>query len=165
MNNFFIVGMPASGKSRLGKFISSRTSLKFIDLDEEIEKNIKMKVKEIFESRGEDFFRKHESKTLNDIISKEHNFILATGGGTPYFNDNMTLINKSGISLFIDVDKKILLERILRNDKRPLLKKTNSLQEKISEIYNERINFYKKSKHHLKSNIKEQALSIINSYS
>ena len=101
MNNFFIVGMPASGKSRLGKFISSRTNLKFFDLDEEIEKNIKMKVKEIFESRGEDFFRKNETKTLNNIISKEDNFILATGGGTPYFNDNMTLINKSGISLFI----------------------------------------------------------------
>ena len=165
MNNFFIVGMPASGKSRLGKFISSRTSLKFIDLDVEIEKSIKMKVKKIFENEGEDFFRKYETKTLKDIISNEDNFILATGGGTPYFNNNMTLINNSGISLFIDVDKKILFERISRNDKRPLLKKTDSLEEKISEIYNERISFYKKSKHHLKSNIKDQALSIINSYS
>ena len=165
MNNFFIVGMPASGKSKLGKFISSHTKLEFIDLDIEIEKTIKMKVSEIFENRGEEYFRMQETKVLKGIIRKEENFILSTGGGTPYFNDNMSLINKSGISLFIDVDKKILLERISRNNKRPLLKNTDNLEEKISQIYNERISFYKKSKHHLNSKIREQALSIINSYS
>ena len=99
MNNFSIVGMPASGKSKLGKFISSHTKLEFIDLDIEIEKTIKMKVSEIFENRGEEYFRMQETKVLKGIIRKEENFILSTGGGTPYFNDNMSLINKSGISL------------------------------------------------------------------
>ena len=76
----------------------------------------------------------------------------------------MTCLFQLGQKL-LDVDKKILLERISRNNKRPLLKNTDNLEEKISEIYNERISFYKKSKHHLNSKIREQALSIINSYS
>ena len=165
MDKIFIVGMPGSSKSTMGRYLCSQNNFKYLDLDEEIEKKTQMTVKEIFENKDEDYFRSLETDLLEEIIQKENSFILATGGGTPYFNNNMTLINNSGISLFIDVDKKILFERISKNDKSPLLKKTDSLEEKISEIYNERISFYKKSKHHLKSNIKNQALSIINSYS
>ena len=58
MKKFFIVGMPASRKSRLGKYISSMTNLSFIDLDIEIEKKLDIKVKDIFEIKGEKFFRK-----------------------------------------------------------------------------------------------------------
>ena len=91
----FIVGMPASGKSRLGKYISSMTNLSFIDLDIEIEKKLDIKVKDIFEIKGEKFFRKIETKTLKEIIENKSNFILATGGGTPCFNENMSIINNS----------------------------------------------------------------------
>ena len=95
MKNFFIVGMPASGKSRLGKYISSITNLIFIDLDIEIEYKLNKKVKDIFETKGEKFFRKIETKTLKEIIKSKSNFILATGGGTPCFNENMSIINNS----------------------------------------------------------------------
>ena len=76
MKKFFIVGMPASGKSRLGKYISSMTDLCFIDLDLEIEKKLDSNVKDIFEIKGEKFFRKFETKTLKEIIESESNFIL-----------------------------------------------------------------------------------------
>ena len=102
MKKFFIVGMPASGKSRLGKYISSITNLIFLDLDNEIEKKLDTRVKDIFKINGENFFRKIETKTLKEIIENKNNFILATGGGTPCFNENMSLINKSGISILID---------------------------------------------------------------
>ena len=105
MKKFFIVGMPASGKSRLGKYISSMTDLCFIDLDLEIEKKLDSNVKDIFEIKGEKFFRKFETKTLKEIIESESNFILATGGGTPCFNENMSIINNSGVSIFIDVKR------------------------------------------------------------
>ena len=165
MKKFFIVGMPASGKSRLGKYISSITNLIFLDLDNEIEKKLDTRVKDIFKINGENFFRKIETKTLKEIIENKNNFILATGGGTPCFNENMSLINKSGISIFIDVKREILHERISRNDKRPLLNGTLSLDMKLSDLYKERIDYYKKSKYHISKDIKNEVLSIINSYS
>ena len=165
MKKFFIVGMPASGKSRLGKYISSITNLIFLDLDNEIEKKLDTRVKDIFKINGENFFRKIETKTLKEIIENKNNFILATGGGTPCFNENMSLINKSGISIFIDVKREILHERISRNDKRPLLNGTLSLDMKLSDLYKERINYYKKSKYHISKDIRNEVLSIINSYS
>jgi len=165
MKKFFIVGMPASGKSQLGKYISSITNLIFLDLDNEIEKKLDTRVKDIFKINGENFFRKIETKTLKEIIENKNNFILATGGGTPCFNENMSLINKSGISIFIDVKREILHERISRNDKRPLLNGTLSLDMKLSDLYKERINYYKKSKYHISKDIRNEVLSIINSYS
>ena len=165
MKKFFIVGMPASGKSRLGKYISSMTDLCFIDLDLEIEKKLDSNVKDIFEIKGEKFFRKFETKTLKEIIESESNFILATGGGTPCFNENMSIINNSGVSIFIDVKREILHERISRNDKRPLLSGAVSLDKKLSELYKERIEYYQKSKYHVSKNVRDRVLSIINSYS
>ena len=165
MKKFFIVGMPASGKSRLGKYISSITNLIFLDLDNEIEKKLDTRVKDIFKINGENFFRKIETKTLKEIIENKNNFILATGGGTPCFNENMSLINKSGISIFIDVKREILHERISRNDKRPFINGTLSLDMKLSDLYKERINYYKKSKYHISKDIRNEVLSIINSYS
>ena len=164
MKKFFIVGMPASGKSRLGKYISSMTNLIFIDLDIEIEKKLDKKVKDIFETKGEKFFRKIETKTLKEIIKSKSNFILATGGGTPCFNENMSIINNSGVSIFIDIKREILHERISRNDKRPLLSEAVSLDTKLSDLYKERIEYYKKSKYHVSKDIRDRVLSIINSY-
>ena len=157
--------MPASGKSRLGKYISSVTDLCFIDLDLEIEKKLDSKVKDIFEIKGEKFFRKFETKTLKEIIESESNFILATGGGTPCFNENMSIINNSGVSIFIDVKREILHERISRNDKRPLLIGAVSLDKKLSDLYKERIEYYQKSKYHVSKDVRDRVLSIINSYS
>ena len=165
MKKFFIVGMPASGKSRLGKYISSMTDLCFIDLDLEIEKKLDSNVKDIFEIKGEKFFRKFETKTLKEIIESESDFILATGGGTPCFNENMSIINNSGVSIFIDVKREILHERISRNDKRPLLSGAVSLDKKLSELYKERIEYYQKSKYHVSKDVRDRVLSIINSYS
>lgn len=164
MKKFFLVGMPASGKSRLGKYISTQLSIKFIDLDDEIEKFLQMKVINIFNEKGEFFFRKIETSVLSEIIKKYDKFIMATGGGTPHFNNNISLINKSGISIFIDTDREILKERISRNDKRPIFKGVKSLDLKLSEIYKERVKSYTKSNYHLKNEFKEKVLSIIDSY-
>tara|TARA_B100000989_G_scaffold81950_1_gene58587 strand:- start:7214 stop:7711 length:498 start_codon:yes stop_codon:yes gene_type:complete len=164
VKKFFIVGMPASGKSRLGKYISSMTDLCFIDLDLEIEKKLDSNIKDIFEIKGEKFFRKFETKTLKEIIESESNFILATGGGTPCFNENMSIINNSGVSIFIDVKREILHERISRNDKRPLLSGAISLEKKLSDLYKERIEYYQKSKYHVSKDVRDRVLSIINSY-
>ena len=134
-----------------------------IDLDVEIEKNFGKKINEIFSDKGEKYFRNKETNVLKKIVEKNNNFILATGGGTPCFNDNMDLINKNGISIFIDSKKEILVERINKNKNRPLFKGVISTDKKVSELYKERFKYYNRSDFSV--NNTEEILSIINSYS
>ena len=164
MKKIFIVGMPGSGKSTMAKYLSSETSFKYLDLDEEIELKSKKSVSKIFEIDGEESFRVLEKETLDEIIQKEEKFILATGGGTPSYEDNMEKMNENGITIFLNTSPEILIERISRKNKRPLFNSTN-VREKVSKIFDERIKFYKRSKHTIINNNREKALSIINSYS
>ena len=164
MKKIFIVGMPGSGKSTMAKYLSSETSFKYLDLDEEIEFKSKKSVSKIFEIDGEESFRVLEKETLDEIIQKEEKFILATGGGTPSYDDNMEKMNENGITIFLNTSPEILIERISRKNKRPLFNSTN-VREKVSKIFDERIKFYKRSKHTIINNNREKALSIINSYS
>ncbi len=164
MKKIFIVGMPGSGKSTMAKYLSSETSFKYLDLDEEIELKSKKSVSKIFEIDGEKSFRVLEKETLDEIIQKEEKFILATGGGTPSYDDNMEKMNENGITIFLNTSPEILIERISRKNKRPLFNSTN-VREKVSKIFDERIKFYKRSKHTIINNNREKALSIINSYS
>ena len=164
MKKIFIVGMPGSGKSTMAKYLSSETSFKYLDLDEKIELKSKKSVSEIFEIDGEESFRVLEKDILDEIIQKEEKFILATGGGTPSYDDNMEKMNENGITIFLNTSAEILIERISRKNKRPLFNSTN-VREKVSKIFDERIKFYKRSKHTIINNNREKALSIINSYS
>jgi len=129
MKKFIIIGMPGSGKSTMAKFLCSQTPLSFYDLDLEIENNERKKIKDIFRENGENYFREVETSTLKKIIEEKDNFILATGGGTPCFNDNMKFINKYGISIFLNTSLEILEERIARNNKRPLYNKGRAEQD------------------------------------
>ena len=81
--------MPGSGKSTMAKYISSVTKLKFVDLDDEIEKKENRSINEIFNHENESYFRNKESEILKTIIEKENHFILSTGGGTPCFKNNL----------------------------------------------------------------------------
>ena len=91
--------MPGSGKSTMAKFLCSQISLSFYDLDLEIEKNEGKNIREIFKENGENYFREIETFTLKKIIKEKNNFILATGGGTPCFNDNMNPVSYTHLTL------------------------------------------------------------------
>lgn len=165
MKKFIIIGMPGSGKSTMAKFLSSQTLLSFYDLDLEIEKNEGKNINKIFREKNENYFREIETLTLKKIIKEKNNFILSTGGGTPCFNDNMNLINKYGISIFLDTSLDILEERIARNNKRPLFNSSDNLKKDLSDLFNLRKSFFSLSNHTIKDNNREETLSIINSYS
>ena len=156
--------MPGSGKSTMAKYISSISDLNYKDLDDEIEKKEGRTINEIFQIENENYFRNKESQILNDIIVKENKFILATGGGTPCFNNNIRLINKSGISIFLNTSIDKIIERVKRKDKRPLFYKKN-IKELVKNMYNNRIKFYSMSTYSVENNNREEVLSIINSNS
>src|SRR5690348_5526014 len=96
----YLVGLPGSGKSTLGKQIAQTLSIPFVDLDHEIEASESKPVKDIFNEQGEEYFRDLEAKTLLSWAFSDKSFVMATGGGAPCFNNGMEVINESGISVF-----------------------------------------------------------------
>lgn len=136
-----------SGKSTFGKKLAKELNLTFIDLDKVIEEKAKCSVTEIFKYLGEDAFRTMESEALKSF---EHldGFVMATGGGTPCYYNNIDYINKTGISIYIDLDTKSIYNR-LSNAKniRPTIKgkKENELMSFIEDTFQKRKNIYEQA--------------------
>ena len=131
------------GKSTIGKMLAKKLKAKFVDIDELIKKKEKNSIKEIFENKGESYFRKIEKKiTLEEL--KKTNLIIALGGGA-FINDSVrNEINKYCTSFWLDLDLRLLLKRLENSKKRPLLNQKN-LEKTINKIYTERKKFYSKS--------------------
>lgn len=139
----FLVGMPGSGKSTLGKQLAEALDVLFIDLDVEIEKQEKLPVPELFRLRGETYFRKVESSLLHQWAESNKSFVMATGGGAPCFHDGMEAINKSGKSIFINVPIDELVIRASNTDNRPLLK--GDTEERLKALYEKRLPIYQQA--------------------
>lgn len=120
MNNIVIIGFPGAGKTTLGKKLSERLHLQFIDLDDAIETQYHATIPHIFEKYGEIVFRKCEYQTLCECLELD-NVLIATGGGAPCSDEAMRLINKKSISVYIKLTEEQLVERLLNSKKkRPL---------------------------------------------
>ena len=137
-NRICIIGMPGSGKSTIGSLLSEKLQYKFIDLDNEIEINTGLKIKEIFRNRGEDSFRKLETATLKELIDKD-NVVISTGGGTILKNEE---ILKKSYNIFLNCDLSELIKRASRNKNRPLL--SSNVESKMKDLFNERKDLYNK---------------------
>ena len=118
-----LLGYMASGKSTIGREISKKLDMKFIDLDDYISKREKRSISEIFKVEGEIYFRKIESSYLGEILNSKDSFILSLGGGTPCYSNNMELIlNSEASSTYIKADIKTLASRLTaEKNKRPLV--------------------------------------------
>ncbi len=111
-----------SGKSHLGRNLSKYLGLQFVDMDHYIEKRNHKTIPQIFTEEGESEFRKKERKALEEL-SEFTNIVIATGGGAPCFFDNIDLMNKTGKTIYLNIDPKILAERLLKSKtERPLIK-------------------------------------------
>lgn len=143
----FLTGYMASGKTTLGKAFASACDMEFIDLDWYIEERMHLSVKDIFSKNGEDGFRKIERKMLQEVAEFE-NVVIACGGGTPCFFDNMELMNRQGITVFLDTNPDVLFRRLKQAAaKRPLVagKSDNELKDTISEGLNKRMPYYRQA--------------------
>lgn len=116
------------GKSSRGKQLAKKMNLKFIDLDDYIAEQEGVSIDEIFQRHGEIAFRKIESNALRDL-SVQSDFVMATGGGTACFYNNMDLMNSSGITVYLELDNKSLFNRLKNSRKiRPLIKNMSDLE-------------------------------------
>lgn len=144
----FILGFMGSGKSTIGKKLAYRLNLPFYDLDRLIEQKYNANLNEIFNTLGEDKFRLIEKNLLEEYLLKD-NYVLSTGGGTPCFFNNMELINKSGISVYLDTSIPIIVNRLINaKRKRPMIGGMNKEQLEIfiKNKLTERTKFYKQAK-------------------
>jgi shikimate kinase len=123
----FLIGYMASGKTRIGKELSLLTGYPFIDTDDLFEERYRISIFDFFERYGEDSFRKIEKNILLETLNFP-DAVIATGGGLPCFFDNLEIIRKNGITIYLLVDEEILAGRLFKvKKKRPLLKaKTQS---------------------------------------
>ena len=128
------------GKSTVGKSLSNRLSLQFIDVDKIIEKKLNMKIQNIFKKKGEIFFRELEEKiTLQEI--KKEGIVISLGGGAfinPKIRKEILATSKS---FWLDMNISLIEKRLVNLKKRPLLDPAN-LKNDLKEIYNERKKIY-----------------------
>lgn len=121
MATFFLVGYMGSGKSTIGKQLASKLRYEFIDLDKLIESDYHSTIPEIFATKGEGEFRAMEHNTLKKVIQK-NNVVIACGGGTPCYYDNMELMSRNGITIYIKMSADTLISRLSNSPHdRPLL--------------------------------------------
>ena len=145
-----LVGLPGSGKSTFGRQLAKEMGFPFLDLDQLIEERYQLKISEIFSMHGEGTFRGWESLVLQDTLKQDRAFILASGGGTPCFNDNMDLINAEAISVYLDVPLGSISRRLQTSkaQQRPLFQGLDQgeLTLKLKSLLVSREYFYNQSK-------------------
>jgi shikimate kinase len=148
---YFLIGFMGSGKTHWGQKWSAENGLTFYDLDHEVEKTLGESVTVIFEKKGEDFFREMERYVLRKFNVTD-NFIMACGGGTPCFFDNLQWMKSNGIVIYLQVSPPKVFDRVMdEKDKRPLIKKLNTseLLFFIEQKIKEREMFYSQAHHTL----------------
>jgi shikimate kinase len=138
----FLIGMPGSGKSVIGKQLALHFDLPFVDLDTAIEEREGKSVQDIFKEDGEVFFRQKESEQLRELSVSSPGFVMATGGGAPCFHAGMEVIMKAGISIYLNVPLEELVKRNSKSTVRPLLQ-SGDVQEKLTALLSTREPVYK----------------------
>ena len=163
--NLTLTGMMGVGKSTIGKILAKQLNYKFVDVDKLIEKKEGSTINYIFKNKSESYFRKIENDiTLVEL--KKYNSVISMGGGA--FLNNLIRKNakKLSISFWLDVSIDVLIKRLKKNNKRPLLFKKNT-NEEVKKIYFDRKKIYNEADYRiicdsLKS--REIARKILNIY-
>jgi shikimate kinase len=118
----YLIGYMGSGKSSRGAELAAKLGFTFIDLDAMIEKEAKKTISEIFNDSGEQVFRELERTALRKTF-KKNNIVVATGGGTPCFFDNLKEMREHGTTIYLKASNGLLFHRLaLSKEERPLLK-------------------------------------------
>lgn len=144
-----LVGMPASGKTTLGRALAARFELPFRDLDEEIVRQEGRGVAAIFAAEGEAYFRQVEAAALRRVLATHGRLVLATGGGTPCFHQNLAVLRAAGLTLWLDVPVPELVARLRHAAaSRPLLAAlpdAQALEKRLRETLAARQQFYEQA--------------------
>jgi len=145
----FLVGYMGCGKTTFGRKLAAELGWQFADLDELIEERYKISIHDFFVKYGEESFRRIENMMLREQLTK-HRIIVSTGGGTPCFYNNMELMNRYGVTVFLNTPVPVLVQRLLNGKrKRPLVMGLgiDELTLKINQHLAQRIVYYNQAKY------------------
>jgi shikimate kinase len=143
MAGLVLVGMMGSGKTTVGRTVAARLGIPFKDTDKMLQHMLGRPVHQIFQYYGEDAFRQHETRLLQDMAAED--CVLSTGGGTVVRDENWAELNRLGKTLFLDVDVDVLKARLATAKKiRPLLE-VPGWEERVAELLAERRSKYERA--------------------
>ena len=141
MKNIVLVGFMGSGKTTVGKALEEKTNMSFVDTDELIETYEGSKIRNIFENKGEAYFRRLENETLKNLLSCTDHKIISTGGGIVTNQDNVTLLKQLGKVFYLRIKPETVVARLEGDKTRPLLMgedkliKVEGLMDSRKELY------------------------------
>ena len=140
--NIVLIGMMGSGKSSIGKILSKKLNINFIDIDRKIEELESLSISDIFKKNGENYFRKIEEKISLKYLKSENNIISLGGGG--FINSSVRkLCQKTCLSFWLNWKNETIINRIYKSKKRPMVK--NLTKDKINDLIKERSKIYELS--------------------
>lgn len=143
----YLIGYMGSGKSTLGRRLAEHAGLQFVDMDHYIEQRNCKTIPQIFAEEGETEFRNKERRALEEV-SAFSDVVIATGGGAPCFFDNIDFMNRTGETIFLNIDPDILAARLMQSKtERPLIKgkSKEELVQFIDETLKIRNRFYSRA--------------------
>ncbi len=150
-NVIYLTGFMTSGKSTIGPILANVLGWSFYDLDKEIEKKENISVVEIFETKGENYFRAAETEILKAVSAGE-NVIVSLGGGTIANDENLAILKETGKIIYLKVSPEILYQRLKNKIDRPLFRDLTlgqsteeDYKNKINEMLDKRIEYYEKA--------------------
>lgn len=144
----YLIGFMGSGKTHWGRLLSSKLTLPFFDLDRQIMEEEKKSIVEIFEEKGEEYFRMMEKEVLYILTESHESFVMACGGGTPCYFNNIDYMNNNGTSVWLNTRLDVLFNRLLKEkEARPLLRSLTDAQLKqfILKKFSERRIYYEQA--------------------
>ena len=145
--NVVLIGYRATGKSTVGRILSSKLKIAFWDTDVMVEKSVAMPIKEIVALHGWDFFRAKERETIKYLMQKE-DCVIATGGGVVLFRENVNLLKQAGVIIWLNAPLQDIIDRLKKDARngaiRPQFTSSNIIQETI-DIMRQRLPLYERA--------------------
>ncbi|MBP1996501.1 shikimate kinase [Paenibacillus eucommiae] len=138
-HNVVLIGFMGTGKSTVGKFLAKQLNWSFTDTDAMIEQKEQMTIAEMFEARGEAYFRSLETKTIEELLAEEHQ-VLATGGGAVLAEKNRSCMLKNGFVVAFIASPEAIIRRVSSDQSRPLLQ--GNLDERVHSLLEQRKQAY-----------------------
>lgn len=143
MNNIYLIGFMGAGKTAVAKTLEEMTAKERYDTDDMITEREKTSISKIFETKGEAYFRSVEKEVVASLTKKER-VIVSCGGGVIKSKENLEELKRGGTVVFLNVSPKTVLDRVLRNHRRPLLEGKKNLSD-ISKMMEERMPLYEEA--------------------
>lgn len=144
MSKIILIGFMGCGKSTVGKRLSYAFRKPFLDTDKIIEKKVNMTISELFEEKGEEYFRDMETACIKELIEESGEYIIAAGGGLVLRSENRRLLKELGHVIYLRALPDTIYERLKKDSTRPLLKGENP-KEKIRTMMLERAAVYEEA--------------------